>query len=150
MASQITGKAIRSAVYGIQVVRATGNLPQSTNAAIFTVSNKVLVTSLVGVVTTAIQAQANNFNLTTNSTTGNITTNLCAVLDINGLAAGNLIGIDGVRANAMVTGSNIPQPNEVCVTAGTIRAVAAASSTGQIQWTLTYIPVDDGATVTAA
>ncbi len=151
MSSGISGRSTRIGNYGITVVRATSALPQTTNAAIFNVNaGRVLLTGIWGLVTTAIQAQANNYNLTTNSTTGNITSNLCAVLDITGLAVGNMLGITGTPATAMSAGSNVPQCNEVIVAPGTIRAVAAASSTGAVQWNVTYIPLDDGASITAA
>ena len=52
------GAAFRKGHLGIQVNRATAALPQSTAAAIFTIATgRVLVTSLIGEVTTIIQGR---------------------------------------------------------------------------------------------
>ncbi len=151
MATQVSGRGLRSINYGIRVFRPAANLPQSTNAALFTVTGgKILVTAIVGEVTTAIQNQANNTNLTTNSTAGNITSNMCAAVDVANAAVGTLLGITGVRADAAQLSGNAVQPNELVVQPGTIRLVCAASNTGQMSWTLVYVPLDDGATVAAA
>jgi len=151
MATGIPGRSARQLAFGTRVYRSAANLPQTTNAAIFTVSGgRVMITSLVGSVTTAIQNQANNTKLTTNSTTGNITSDICANVDTANAAVGTLFGITGVRTDAAQLSGNAVQPNELVIQAGTIRLVCAASNTGQMDWTLTYIPLDDGASVTAA
>lgn len=153
MAAGTSGQGLYRANYGITVVRATGNLAQTTNSALFNVNTgRVLVTGIVGICTTVVQTQANNFRLTTNSTTGNVTTNLCADLDIgtSPLVVGEMLGITGTPATAAVRGSSVIQTNEVYVAVGTIRQVCSASNTGQIQWTISYVPLDPGASITAA
>lgn len=151
MATQIAGRSIRSNTVGFKVDRAAGSLPATTNAALFTVAGgRILLTGIVGTVTTAIQAQANTLSLSTNSTTGNITTALTTGVDVNAAAVGNLYGIDGVRGNAAVLGSSVYTANELVVAIGTIRWVTTATSTGAMSWSLLYIPLDDGAYVTAA
>lgn len=151
MASGISGSAQLRNNYGIKVERAAGNLAQTGNLTLFTVAGgRVLLTTLVGVVTTVIQAQADAVKLQTLSTTGSIATDLCATVDLNAAAVGNLYGITGTAATAAVLGSNVPQMNEVIVAAGIIRMNAAASNTGQMSWLCTYVPLDAGATVTAA
>lgn len=151
MATQIAGKQLRLANYGTKVDRAAGALPATTNAALFNVlGGRIILVGIVGQVTTAIQAQANTLSLTTLSTTGAITTPLTAGVDVTGAAVGNLYGIDGVRANAAVLGSNVYTNNEVVVQPGSIRWVTTATSTGAMSWSVLYIPLDDGAYVTAA
>lgn len=153
MAGGTAGAGLLKANYGLRVERATANLPQTTNAAIFNVNTgRVLLTSIFGICTTVIQTQANNASLTTNSTTGNVTTNLCATLDIgtSPVVVGEMLGITGTPATAMVRGSSVVQTNEVCIAIGTIRLVCSASNTGQLAWVVTYVPLDPGATITAA
>lgn len=61
--------------------KATTALPQTTQSAIFNVTGKVRIISIIGEVTTAIQNQANNLKLVANGTVGN-DTDLCAVLNV--------------------------------------------------------------------
>lgn len=151
MSSGISGKAVRQSTYGTTVQRAASNLAQSGNLTLFTVTGgRVLLTTIVGEVTTAIQAQADAVKLQSVSTTGSITTDLCATVDVNGAAVGNLFGMTGTAATAAVLGSAVPQLNEVIMQPGIIRMNAAASNTGQMKWTVTYIPLDDGAVLTAS
>ncbi len=151
MSTQVPGKALRLANYGTMVNRAAGTLPATTNAALFNVTGgRIILVMIVGQVTTAIQAQANTLSLSTTSTVGSISTALTAGVDVTGAAVGTLYGIDGVRANAAVLGSNVYSSNELVVQPGTIRWTTTATSTGAMSWSVLYIPMDDGAAVTAA
>lgn len=152
--------AYRQLVFGKLVSRATAALPQTTASAIFTVAGgRVLVTGLVGKVTTVIQNQANNTKLIANPTTGS-DVDLCAVVDVANLEAGGLLSLTpdldatpfSVALDKQLAGA-IPYgfaARALCVAAGTIDLSCAASNTGSVQWDLTYVPLDDGATVTAA
>lgn len=149
----IQGRSLRLARFGRKVDRATATLPQTTQAALFTVSGgRVAITSIVGEVTTVIQTQANNTKLVSNPTVGT-DVDLCAVLDISAKEVGTLFGITGTFANAMVganAGATALPDREVVVAAGTIDLNCAASNTGSVKWSITYIPIDDGASVAAA
>ena len=141
-------------ILGEVVNKAATTLPQSTATAQFTVAGgRVLVTSIVGEVTTVIQAQANNTKLVANPTTGT-SVDMCAVLDISGDEVGCLYGITGTPADAMVgtnAGLTIGMGNKgIVVNTGTIDLDCAASNTGETKWTLHYVPIDVGATVVAA
>lgn len=153
MGSGIPGKAQRGNLLGIKVDRATAALPQTTTGALFTVSGgRVLVTGIVGEVTTVIQTQANNTKLVATPTTGTAV-DICAVLDITADEVGCLYGITGVFSDAMVganAGATVLPQRPVVVAVGTIRLSCAASNTGSVKWSLTYIPLDDGAQVVAA
>lgn len=151
--AQTTKTALADVVLGIRVDRATAALPQSTAHALFTVSGgKVAITGIIGEVTTAIQNQANNTKIVANPTTGS-DVDLCAVLSIANDELGCLYGITGVVSEAMV-GANAgyaPWPTRpLVVNAGTIDLNCAASNTGSVQWSLWYVPLEDGAYVTAA
>jgi len=62
--------AYRDAMFGQKISRATATLPQTTAAPIFTVSGgRIVLTGLLGQVTTVIQTQANNSNLNEKPTT---------------------------------------------------------------------------------
>lgn len=145
--------AYRKSAFGQRVSRATATLPQTATGDLFTVaSGFVLVTGLVGIVTTNIQAQANAVKLVATPTTGAVN-DLSATVDINGLAAGGLLVPTGLAGDALVksTGggaSNLRNP--IVVAPGKIQLNTAASNTGSVRWILTYVPLDDAATVAAA
>ena len=142
---------------GLRVDRATASLPQSTAANIFTISGNVLVTAIIGEVTTVIQTQANATKLKFTSTSPGSTTDLCGTLDITAKAVGSLFSIVGVLATAMkVTTNNLLVPSDnlahpgLVLGAGAILLDCAASNTGSVSWSIWYVPLEDGAAITAA
>lgn len=145
--------AFRKALFGLRVSRATAALPQTTQSALFTVTGgRILLTSIVGQVTTVIQTQANATKLVSNPTTGT-DVDLCGTLDITADQVGCLYGITGTLATAMVganAGATVVQTNALVIPVGTIDLSCAASSTGSVSWVITYVPLDDGASVSAA
>lgn len=133
------------------VARSAATLPQTTQTAYFTVTGRCMVLKAIGEVTTVIQAQANNIKLVSNPTVG-ADVDMCAVLDINGDAVGTVYTITGTLSDAMVattSGAVQSQLTGIDVMAGTIDLSASASSTGATKWTIHYVPIDDGATITA-
>lgn len=153
MTTLIQGDELRTILFGTKVDRATAALPQTTASALFTISGgRVILTSIVGEVTTVIQTQANNTKLVANPTTGT-DVDICAVLDITADEVGCLYGITGTFSDALVganAGATILPARRVVLPAGTLDLSCAASNTGSVKWSLTYIPLDDGASVTAA
>ena len=153
MAVYNEGQAFTKGVLGLRVDRATATLPQTTAAAIFNVLvGRVAVTQIIGEVTTVIETQANDTKLTANPTTGT-SVDMCAALDITADEVGCLYGISGTPANALVgtnagltPGQAVPQVLNI----GTIDLDCAASNTGSVKWTIYYVPIDDGASITAA
>jgi hypothetical protein len=149
-------RAFTQGILGVQVDRATAALPQTAAAAIFTISGgRVAVTSIVGEVTTVIQTQADNTKLTFDPTAAGATQDLCAVLDISADAVGTMYGITGTPATAMGDNLNFLPPSKqlagpLVLKPGQILLDCAASNTGSVKWTLTYVPLDDGAAVAAA
>lgn len=149
MAAGIPGKSVRANLYGVRVDRAAATIPQSTSSNLFTITGgRILLMTILGEVTTAIQAQATTMKLT--HTQGATTTDLCATVDMTGQPVGALYGITGAVGTAAVAGSGVPQNNELILQAGTIKALTVASSTGAMKWTMFWIPLDDGVTVASA
>jgi hypothetical protein len=153
MSVLIKGEATRLAMKGALVTKASATLPATTTQNLFTISGGlVLVTSIVGVVTTVIQAQANATKLTSAPTVGTAA-DLCATLDITGDEAGTLYSITGVLGDAMlgVNAGAVPDMlKPVIVPAGVIRLSCAATNTGATRWLMTYIPLETGARVVSA
>lgn len=142
--------AFRKAQYGQKVDKATAGLPASTTGTLFTVTGgRIILTSIVGEVTTIIQAQANNAKLVSTPTTGTAT-DMCAVLDINAKEVGTLFTVTGLPSDALYgpnagLGQIMHRPQVIPI--GTIKLSCSATSTGSVKWSITYVPLDDGATV---
>lgn len=145
--------AYLKSAFGQRVSRATAALPATTTGSLFTVAGgNVLITSITGVVTTSIQAQANAIKLVATPTVGSVN-DLSGTVESNGLAAGGLLSITGLAADAMVksTGGGVSNlRNPVVVAPGAIGLNTAATNTGSVRWVLTYVPLEEGATVVAA
>lgn len=150
MASGIAGKSLLQLGQGIAVSRATATLPATTSGNLFAVSGPVLITSITGFVTTAIQAQANAIKLECFLTSAAAATDMCATVDSNGQGVGKIFGITGITTAAAIFGYAVPAPGKQTLNGpGFIRLNTAATNTGSMSWTVTYVPLINGATVTA-
>jgi hypothetical protein len=143
--------AFRKAQFGLRASKSTGTLA-ATTIALFTIAGgKVLLTSIVGEVTTAITV-ANSYKLQHNPTTGT-TSDLVAATDIGttDTPAGSLLGFQGLAADSIIQApgkiATLKQP--LVLTAGQIESVSAGTD-GVILWVVTWVPLDDGATLVAA
>jgi hypothetical protein len=154
--------AFTKAVLGKVVSKAYTPLVVETKT-LFTVSGLVLITSIVGQVTTAITV-ANTVKLQANPTTGT-TQDIFAATDLGttDTPAGDLIGITGAAADGPLLGIGAVAAwgtkatlaagdagKGLFVAAGTIEQVTATGADGGITWYLTYVPIADAATIVAA
>jgi hypothetical protein len=150
MTVMISGPQVRGVLLGVKVDKASATLPASTVQTLFTITGgRILLTSIVGEVTTIIQAQANATKLVATPTVGTAV-DLCATLDITGDEVGCLYGITGTFATAMVganAGATPAQANGIIIPIGTIKLSCAATNTGATKWSMTYVALDDGASV---
>jgi hypothetical protein len=158
---------VREASFGFLVTGGAKTLPASGSGDIFAVNNgRVIITSLTGVVSTVIQAQATTLSVGNKPTGGSsATATLCATADLNGKPVGTSLAVPAAKASALIVsgadgtvvfngssgGQGIPVSSGglALVPAGTIQVTTVATSTGAIIWSVTYVPYDVGATVTA-
>lgn len=151
MASGVNGASLLQMNYGRNVARAAAVLPATTNQTIFTIAGgRILVTGLVGEVTTVMTGTATNVKVTSVSTTSSIASDMTANTAVTSLAVGALYSISGVAATAGTTGSAVAKNNELILPIGLIRITTDATNTGAMKWILTYVPLDPGASVAAA
>lgn len=146
--------------YGTQVSGGAKALPAAGTGHLFTVAGgRVLVTSLTGVVTTAVQAQACTISLGATPTGGASTpAALATAASVISAPVGQNLSMPALSA-ASAPQLLVVSPLAVAVPfnsggiavvgAGTIDWTTSATNTGAVQWTVTYIPYDAGATVTA-
>ena len=161
MSTIISGSQLRALLFGIRVEKTAFTLPATTSTAMFTVSGgRVLVTSLIGEVTTVVQAQACNLNVTIDPTGAGAAADLVAATEINADAVGTFYSVSGVQADLLGSqtdgGTQVPTHalartgRSFMVPAGSILLKTSATNTGATKWVMTYIPLDDGASVAAA
>jgi hypothetical protein len=138
---------------GMRVDRATDTLPQSGAEALFNIiGGRVLMTGILGEVTTIMGAVGNNTSLEANPTTGT-TAALCAVLATENDEVGTLYSISGLKATALYgvdAGGSAMQHIPVALPVGSLDLRCAANNTGAAKWSIWYLPLDDGAYVEAA
>lgn len=147
----IQGEELRTILLGRRVTKSTGTLAAST-IALFTVTGQVLVTSMYGLVTTAISV-ANSYKLQFNPTAGD-TQDLCAATDIGttDTAAGSILQFGLATTTAPPKLMSIGYGTarlDTALTAGQIESVSAGTD-GVITWCLTYVPLSDDGVVVAA
>jgi hypothetical protein len=146
MSTLIQGSQIRSVLLGVKVQKSTGTLA-ATTIPLFTIAGGlVMVTSLVGRVTTAITV-ANSYKLQHNPTAGT-TDDLCTAADLGttDTAVGEILVAK--KGTAIAVGA-ADQVVNVVMDTGQIESVSAGTD-GVILWQLTYIPIDTGASIVAA
>lgn len=148
------GDAFRKAILGLKTSRATGTLPATTQSAIFTIAGgQVMVTSLVGTVTTATGATATNLKVTGNPTTGT-DVDIAANVSVASKEVGSVITLNATFGGALVVNNAGGAPSALGVgfilNPGTLDLVTSATNTGSIKWDITYIPLDSGAAISAA
>ena len=146
------GMALRKLMLGQKVERATSNM--TTGLELFTVSEgNCLVTLMMGEVTTLIGSESVDFDIVADPTTGT-STDIAATLAVDADEAGTLYCVNGVAATALVAGSSGSvagplQPFIVAPGAIEITVTDDGAHTGSVAWTLFYIPLEDGAYITA-
>jgi hypothetical protein len=150
----IQGPQIRQILLGTKVDRATATLPQTATGHLFQVTGgRILVTGLVGEVTVATGATATNAKLTSTPTTGTAVDLVSNTL-ITSKEIGAQLTLPATSGSALVVknggaGGQFPGHNPYIVPIGFIDLITDASDTGSVKWSLTYIPLDDGAAVAA-
>jgi len=150
MSTMIQGTQREDILWGTKITKASGTLI-SGDASLFTVANgRAAITSLIGEVTVAV-TNANAFLIKLNPTVG-ADNDLCAALDIGttDTPVGHLLALTGNPGDAMIRGGGVGMmTTEILVMEGIIEAESNGTD-GEITWTLTYVPYDDGATIVAA
>jgi hypothetical protein len=154
----IQGSQLRRLLLGNQVLKSALTLPQTATGTLFTVSGgAVLVTSLIGVVSTVVQSSDPVLSLGTAPTTGTAeTSGIATTTVLTSAEVGSIVTVGSsaglptalvVMATAAKAGNAVFLGTPFVVSAGTITWTTTASKTGAFNWYLTYIPLDTGASV---
>lgn len=153
----IQGYQLREIALGVQVIKGPSTPPNSgSSATIATVAGgAVLITSMLGLVTTVLSGSTGQISLGTAPTTGTAeTAGIASLTTVGGAEAGTWLApqASSEAAGALVNGGHAGNVLYLAaafvVSAGTITwTVGTATMTGQVKWYLTYVPLDTGATV---
>lgn len=161
MTVMIQTDQLRTLLLGNKIDRATATLPQTATGSIFTVAGgRIVLTSIVGEVTTALGATVTSLNLVHTPTVGTVG-DLCAATVCTSDTIGTLYSITGIPADLMsaekIGGTVVPVDYNtglplrgLILPIGAIGLKSTASDTGSVKWSVTYVPYDNGASVVAA
>jgi hypothetical protein len=146
-------KSFMNTLLGQRVDRAAAAITGSAAAnVIFTVTGgRVIVTNIIGEITIGASG-ATNLRLQGNPTTGT-TAVLCGVLAAGALEVGTLLSITGTPGDAMYgvsAGHGKVQTLPMVIPIGGIEVTSSAAETISAKWSVTWIPLDDGASLVAA
>jgi hypothetical protein len=154
MAVLNNASAFRNAILGgPPVLKATGTITVATLPLYTIAGGRVMITSLYGLVTTDITVAGTTL-LRSNPTTG-VTGNLCTATDLGttDTLAGAVLGISGVVGDSILNSIGWTtgfKQGYLIVATGQIEMVTATGADGAISWYVTWVPMDDGATLVAA
>jgi hypothetical protein len=146
--------AITTTQLGFHVSRPTATLPQTATGNLFTVAGgRCLVKLLFGEVTTAIQNSDPVAKITLTPTVGSAV-DVASTVDLSSLEIGGKLMVEG-DGTALVKGNAggaffAAGQHEFVATTGTIDMICGASKTGSVKWDLWYVPLDEGAAISAA
>lgn len=155
MTVQIQGYQLREIAFGTQVIKTGVALPQTATANLYTVSGgAVMVTALLGLVSTVIASSDPQLTIGTAPTVGTAeTAGIATSTSLASAEVGTWIGVQpssglaGALINGAHAGNSVYLPTPFVVSAGTITLTTGASKTGAITWYLMYVPLDTGAAV---
>lgn len=155
MTAIVQGYQLRTIQFGPQLIKGPSTPPNSgSTSPIATVSGgAVLITSMLGLVTTVLSGTTGAIALGTAPTTGTAET---AGIASAGVVGGNEVGtwlvplVSAGAGGALVTGGHAGNAvflsTPFLVSAGTITwTTSVATMTGQVKWYFTYVPLDTGA-----
>lgn len=156
MANYYKGAALRDTIVGMRVIKTAQLQPQTATATLFTISGgNVLITALYGQVVVLTPATTNTLALGLTPTTGTAsTTSIATAVSTASLEAGTYLSAaaSGSKGGALLVGTNastvIYAQLPFIAPAGALTwTTSGSAATGTIAWYCTYLPLDDGASV---
>lgn len=157
MTTIIQGTSVRQIALGNIAHRPTAALPQTATQTIFNCSGAIVITSLVGRVTSALGATVTTLSIGVTPSGGGSAQNagLASATAITSAAANVALSLGATLGAALqVSAAGAPvlivTPGGLYVPAGAITITTSASDTGSVKWDMTWVSFDDNAGVTVA
>jgi len=151
--SQSTRKRIADLVIGMRVDKAANASPLVQDTPLFQIiGGKVMVTFLIGEVTTVIQTTATTIRFRFDADVGSDAYLSGGSTDLSAVAVGSQIGITGTAAGEVLVGNALApaQAQPIVLSEGYIDVNYGAAATGAIKYSVWYIPLENGAYIKAA
>lgn len=153
--------AFFKSAYGARVDKATGTVANGTTSLFAITGGRIVLTSLVGRVTTAIGATTSNAKLVYNPTAAGTSFDLCTAVDIASDAVEQTYHLavtsqDAAVGALIVTGAVGQASGGILafpyiLQAGVIEQNLSADPVGgAITWSCSWMPYDDGAALAAS
>lgn len=152
MSTILQGNELRTLLLGRRVPGKLQTIAGAATHQVFTVTGgEVLITAMWGVCTTEM-AGANTVNVQTDPTTGDTVVIATATdLGTTNTAAGTTIAGQATSAATPTLVKGSGEPLRFLATTGEVESViTGAAADGAIQWYCTWVPLTDGANVTAS
>jgi hypothetical protein len=154
----IQGSQLRALLLGVRVSKGPVDTANGTTDLFTITGGRVVITSLLGKVTTAFGATPANAKIVYDPTAAGTSFDLCTAVAVASDAIGQTYTLAGdvETPGALLVAGEVGQANAVltkplALDNGTIELnLSADPGVGASLWTVTYIPLDDGAAVAAA
>lgn len=152
--------AFTKGILGTPVSKATGTVANGTTSLFTIAGGQVVITSLVGRVTTVIGSTVSNAKLVFNPTAAGTSVDMCTAVAITSDAVAQTYTFATTHSTAapgaLIVAGDVGWASGVLafpdiLNAGVIEQNLSADPVGgAITWTVTWIPLDEGATLVAA
>lgn len=146
----------RALLYGTQVTKAAAVLPATATSTLWTISGgNILITGLVGECTTVCSATVTTLAIGLAPTVGTAATGgLASATAITSAEVGVHVGLGATAGAALVVAANAGgailygnATKGIVAKTGTITITTSATNTGAFKWYMTYVVLDNGASV---
>jgi hypothetical protein len=147
---------LRNASFGYLASRAAAVVPTVAQSpqTIYTITGRILLSLLLGEITTVLDATVYTLKVTHDPTVGPAV-DLSAALTMTSFTAGDYVTL-GATVGAALTSNNgaigsvvAPAPKLVLAD-GILTLTGSATQTGAMKWSLYYVPLDANSNVVAA
>ena len=147
---------IADIVLGIRVDRSAAAIAAGTNPIFTVTGGRVALLGLLGEVVTTMDATLTTLQINANPTTGDDTVLCAASASIANVDVGCMFTLPDVVGTALVTsttdgGCILSTAPRWAIRPGSIELITGVgANAGTMKWSLWYVPIDDGAYVSAA
>ena len=149
----IQGDEVRAIVLGIKVSRATATV--AADQDLFSVDDgRVLLLGLVGEVTTQIGGGSQDFEIDLDPDDGGSNVALSSLVAVDGDVTGTQYSLNTTAGSALVAELDVSYngilATPILLKEGDIVLDVTGSEAGSVKWDAVYVPLDDGASLSAS
>ena len=149
----IQGDEVRAIVLGIKVSRATATI--AADQDLFSVDDgRVLLLGFVGEVTTAIGGGTQDFEIDLDPDDGGSNVALSTILVVDGDVTGTQYSLNTTTGGVLIAELDVSYngilATPIILKEGDIVLDITGSEAGSVKWDAVYVPLDDGASLSAS